>query len=480
MKISVSNFLAFNGTYEFDLRKITLFVGANNTGKSTLAKFFKWMKSNATPGHMPTFITKNNILDFDQGQASIQRRFLNLLNHDSVTQELDVNISFRYFGSDISCKISYVPYSGSTNSVNEREIGPLHGVLSSMKISWNNKILYEQNGEDNDETLFFTNFAFMLNYYITLVNKCQNNDVFDEVPYAISALFDENDSLPVEFVDWLKKAKSVKFRSNGKLIENVGQFPILDFEMLGEITPLIQRKISELSNSFWFVLKVLKELKGVIVSSIANNIVLDKAGLIDDDIDVAHITNRNLSKYFNLKFHVEPKLDKDNNYFGNVTTIQTGKRNMNISDMGDGIKTILPLLNKIVSNGYDDFIENSSNRKQKGCFFISEPENTMHPNWQKQFMDYLIDDRFDNYVVETHSLIIIRSLQLAVAEGRISADDVAIYDFYENEDGSKGMQRINILHDGQLDGKIMNGFDELVNDMELKLWRIAQNKLSVN
>jgi predicted ATPase len=148
--------------------------------------------------------------------------------------------------------------------------------------------------------------------------------------------------------------------------------------------------------------------------------------------------------------------------------------------MGDGIKNILPMINKIIVDGWDDYIANQSNRKNSITYFVSEPENAIHPNWQKQFIDFLIADKFDNYVVETHSLIVIRSLQLAVAEGRISADNVAIYDFYENEDGSKGMQRINILHDGQLDGKIMNGFDELVNDMELKLWRIAQNKLSVN
>ena len=47
MKISIQNFKSLRSKTTFTLRKVNLFVEANNTGKSALGKFFQTMNSNS-------------------------------------------------------------------------------------------------------------------------------------------------------------------------------------------------------------------------------------------------------------------------------------------------------------------------------------------------------------------------------------------------------------------------------------------------
>jgi len=480
MKISVSNFMAFKNKYDFDLGKINLFVGANNTGKSTLAKFFQWMKLNSDGIHIPSFMTHNNILNSDENQAKIIRRFSDLIHEDSECKEIEIVFSTMYFGNYLTFEFIYENYEGSTNSINEHKVGPMFGSLQNLRIIWGDLKLYEKKGRSL-ETFHFSNFAIIINKYLrsTDFNEMEvNYDIEEKFPefvifmlneYLDNPLYDNFYDEPDRIITDLNKAGTQEFNMENDLLDN------LDISSQGF---LYRESIQQ--NTFELLAKMLKEFINVVLSKLFYVKIIKQTTLLDDDSDTVHFTNNVLSEYFNLKFNIDAKLDKNGNYFGNTTYIQQGGKSRQIDDMGDGIKNILPILNNIIVEGYDEFLINSFNRKKSKTFFISEPENAIHPNWQKKFIDYLVDNPHDKYIVETHSLIMVRSLQLAVAEGRISANDVAIYDFFEEEDGSKSMLKISILPDGQLDGKFMNGFDDLVNDMELKLWRISQEKLRVN
>jgi hypothetical protein len=438
------------------------------------------MKLNSNGSHIPSLMTKNNILDTDRNQAKIIRRFSNLINADSDCKEIEVAFSVNYFGSEIAFKLSYKNYVGSTNSVNEDKVGPVYGFLNKFSLSWRDLKLYEKSGETDQETFHFSNFAIMIQRFMKSVDFDEmefDEDVDYKYPGFIVFITDEYIDNPL-YGDRLSELDSIinELINAGKQEFNFGNDLLSYLE--SSQGNLYRRSIRQ--NTFELLINILKEYINVLLSNIFNVKIIKQTAILDDDKDVVQSTNDALLEYFKLGFKIDAQLDKNGNYFGNTTHVQNNGREMQMDDMGDGIKSILPLLNKISAERWDDFIEGNSNRKNKKTFFISEPENALHPNWQKKFIEFLINDRYDRYVVETHSLIIVRSLQLAVAEGQISPEDVAIYDFYEEKDGTKSMQPIRILPDGQLDGKFMNGFDDLVNDMELELWRIAQSKLSIN
>jgi predicted ATPase len=114
---------------------------------------------------------------------------------------------------------------------------------------------------------------------------------------------------------------------------------------------------------------------------------------------------------------------------------------------------------------------------------MEEPENMLHPDLEIRLVDFLTETfgkRDDIFVLETHSLHILRAFQLAVAEGRIKPEDVAIYDFSIDEKRKNHINRIAINKDGTLDGDFKSGFSNLASNMELKIWEIYNRLLSRN
>lgn len=114
---------------------------------------------------------------------------------------------------------------------------------------------------------------------------------------------------------------------------------------------------------------------------------------------------------------------------------------------------------------------------------FEEPENMLHPDLEINFARFLISyfEKINHkFVIETHSIHILRTFQLAVAEGKISKDDISIYDFSIDEKGNNNIRKIEVLESGALSGQFATGFSDLANEMELKIWEIHNKLVSDN
>lgn len=126
-----------------------------------------------------------------------------------------------------------------------------------------------------------------------------------------------------------------------------------------------------------------------------------------------------------------------------------------LDDVGFGISQFLPI---IVA---DLQMENDS------TLIVSQPEIHLHPSVQAKFGDYLVQQinrTNKNYIIETHSEYLINHLRLLVATGELSVDDISVY--YLDFDGIKStVYPIHFHPNGVLEGAPEDFFQTYMMDV---------------
>lgn len=111
---------------------------------------------------------------------------------------------------------------------------------------------------------------------------------------------------------------------------------------------------------------------------------------------------------------------------------------MNIVDLGYGTSQILPIL----------YIISIASKKSK--FLIQQPEVHLHPKAQAALGTYFVDSYVSDqkeFILETHSDFIVDRIRNAVSVGKISPDDVSIL-FFERKRLENSVTQIEIDENG--------------------------------
>lgn len=120
---------------------------------------------------------------------------------------------------------------------------------------------------------------------------------------------------------------------------------------------------------------------------------------------------------------------------------------------GEGVRSLLPVL---LCACWAD-----SSRKQAklvtpgpSMLAIEEPESHLHPHWQVALFNRLLESvkLGTPVVLETHSVHMLRAMQLAVLQGGIKADDIALYWIEQDQDGIAKLTSIEVKDDASLPG----------------------------
>ena len=117
-----------------------------------------------------------------------------------------------------------------------------------------------------------------------------------------------------------------------------------------------------------------------------------------------------------------------------------GNEATNIADAGFGASQLLPLIVQALTG-------------DKGSLSIAEqPEIHLNPRLQSRLADLFVEmaNGGQRALVETHSEHLLLRLRRLVAEGKISADNVAVY-FVEREDGKSTVRPVPIKENGHID-----------------------------
>ena len=141
-------------------------------------------------------------------------------------------------------------------------------------------------------------------------------------------------------------------------------------------------------------------------------------------------------------------------------------KHLTLTDVGFGINQILPII-----------VEGVIARNRTIC--VEQPEIHLHPRLQANIADLLIEtsrpdknDAGNQWIVETHSEMLIRRLQTRIREGKISHKDVSVLYVDPQDDGSSTIQKLRLDHEGDFIDEWPDGFfDEGYREIMETDWR---------
>ena len=144
--------------------------------------------------------------------------------------------------------------------------------------------------------------------------------------------------------------------------------------------------------------------------------------------------------------------------------VHQGKIKANLVDVGFGVSQILP----VVTLAY--FVPEGS------TVIIEQPEIHLHPLAQTALADLFVEvskTRRVQFLVETHSENLFRRLQSLIADERISPDDCRLYFVQKKEgDDSTSLQRLEVDEYGRIKNWPENFFGDAIGEVERQTRRM--------
>ncbi len=128
-----------------------------------------------------------------------------------------------------------------------------------------------------------------------------------------------------------------------------------------------------------------------------------------------------------------------------------GFTDINVAAMGEGLSQMLPIVARVLMGRTGE------------CLLVEQPEIHLHPRAQADLGDLFVDNvrqsKNRQYIVETHSEHLLLRVRRRVAEGRISPDKVAVL-FVERAAQETAVRRLKLNGKGHFDDWPEGFFEE--------------------
>ncbi len=464
MKISIQNFKSLHSKTTFDLRKVNLFVGANNTGKSALGKFFQTMNSNSRNTSAGGLRLDAVNAFAEQGEDWRSLVFKGDTNHPLVF-EIDLEV----YGTTCTARVTF-EYDPNRHLMNHptvqcggiSEIQLFFGKYRLVRwekerkefyptniVGWIKHSFLEKSLPDYDEQMDFSNAAReafgLKDFSFEPIMMGDIEKLLSELPNIIDAS------------ELLLTSPNANFKDIFKSFQ------------ISEIVP--KKQIAIRNVMYIFMFRLINSANGVLTQSSLHKGTKEPQWFDYFSADL----NASLKKYFG--FEIERRALQyedgeviDYRYF----VLQNGVRSP-LWDCGSGVSKVISWL----TDWYDHFgIEILTSHDPDAApqvIIIREPERELHPDWQLAWVSWLQQEVSKkcyshlSVIIETHSPIILKSFQLAVEDNEWKAEDICVFDFTKNKKGETSVNTIELGLDGNLTHPISAGWMSAVITKEDRL-----------
>lgn len=150
----------------------------------------------------------------------------------------------------------------------------------------------------------------------------------------------------------------------------------------------------------------------------------------------------NASEWLNRTIQEELEIQSDSQGKKRFQLRKTGLEARGVHLAGEGVRSLLPIL---LSACWAEFGQEDS----PTMLAIEEPESHLHPTIQIELFNRLLEtvEAGIPVILETHSIYILRALQLAILEGKIASEKVRLYWFEQDTEGAAFLETIQIGDD---------------------------------
>jgi predicted ATPase len=140
---------------------------------------------------------------------------------------------------------------------------------------------------------------------------------------------------------------------------------------------------------------------------------------------------------------------------------------VSIADVGFGVSQTLPAIVALLAAVPGQIV------------YIEQPEIHLHPRAQTRLTKLLVDavDRGVIVVVETHSSLLLRGIQTAVARAELEPTDVALHWFSRRADGTTQVKTADLAEDGSF-GDWPTDFDDISLESDRAYLDAAESRLA--
>lgn len=411
---SVENFKCFKNESKIDLGKITIFVGSNSSGKTSLIHSLLAMKSSIQSN------TKRSSLILKTEEKSLGR-------YDDVVygHKVDEPIIFKFqLKTDGKIYQRYFPirYKESTSDI-PKILNKVKEVVLELKFE------YDKVTEENRLTCFRIQDVdngelINLHGHDSKNNSGKLLKFFEQEDKAkLSEIFEMN----------ILSQKDVIFFPFYKIFREQNEKKFFESRIIGHFLDSIINELKVTLESIHY-LGPLRKSSGRYYdppSEVPQTVGFDGENAIQllfkDEEDIKKKVNKWIKK---LELANSLTIQKSSDTGGLLSVIcedKLSKLNVNLADLGFGTSQVLPFI-----------VEGFSS--PTGTLFISEqPEIHLHPKAQTYLADMLVNMVNDDKqaIIETHSEHLIIRLQTLIASGKMKSSDVKIYFFKPTKNGTQ-------------------------------------------
>ena len=408
---TLENVRCFEGEQTLRIRPITLLVGENSTGKSTvlgcydaLAQFFRpdfdeesypmGVFSNIAR-KMPKKNSEKFMLGvkYMNGGQSMSCKYVFTAKEEGAKPSVSKMIYAFHSGESITLNFEdYPPNKSSTALESSRHI-PSKGHVQQDK---DNFVVWKRLGNEHPISLFSTLPELF-------------KDSKDNATKELLKVLDEKKDILLGMLLLLRSDKIVNMapvRSKPKRNYDPADAMIASE---GDKALISLMQLKRQKDPKWIFLR--DELRGFGADS----------GMFKD------INIRHLGKLVSDPFQIQVKI---------------GTHGVNIIDVGYGVSQLLPILVRMIAE---------KKHKKIPRFLVQQPEMHLHPKAQAELASLLVkfaeDGKGQNYLIETHSDYIVDRIAIEIRHGRISPDNVSLV-YHEPKNGSVKIHNIEFDKQG--------------------------------
>lgn len=168
--------------------------------------------------------------------------------------------------------------------------------------------------------------------------------------------------------------------------------------------------------------------------------------------------------------------------------LDNGQENDNLMDVGYGISQVLPIVTQLYADIFYDNRSGQYSQKESRTLILEQPELHLHPAAQAQLADLFADcvDRKNRkngvgrLLIETHSEHLIRRLQVLVADPlvNLSSDEIAVYYVDKTSEGCSFVEEMKLSETGQFQVPWPSGFFDKSYELTKELMRANSKRRS--